>query len=535
MRILAKSLLKPGRKEYGAAALLLSFALLFAGGCATNPVTGRSELQVISASQEVMLGAQNFQPMQQAEGGALINFPEVSDYVSRVGQSLAQVSDRPELPYEFVVVNNPVPNAWALPGGKIGINRGLLTELRSEAELAAVLSHEIVHAAARHGAKAVERGMLLQAGLVGIGLASQNHDYRDLIVGGAGISAQLLNLRHSRDAEREADFFGMKYMAAAGYDVRAAIELQRTFVRMAEEKGHGNEGWLAGMFSSHPPSRERVLANERSASAYPAGGRVGREEHDQALAALREAAPAYEALASGYEALAQNQPRRALQFAQQASRLRGDEAHFFGLEGKARYALGDVGGAIRTFDRAIALNPAYFDFYLQRGLLLKELGRVEAAEQDLARSASLLPTAEAHQALGMLAVQAGNYEQATSNLRIAASALSPAGRSARDTLTRIELPVQPGRYIQVSVRRDAQGYLLLRVENTAPLAVKNVRINVNMINPEGRVISRSPVLIPDVIPSGAGRNAPTRIGPFGTDTQVAASIRVSLDAAAIAE
>ena len=84
--------------------------------------------------------------------------PELTKYVNEVGQRLAAVSDR-KLPYEFVVINNSVPNAWALPGGKIAVHRGLLIELNSEAELAAVLGHEIVHAAARHGAKGMERGI----------------------------------------------------------------------------------------------------------------------------------------------------------------------------------------------------------------------------------------------------------------------------------------------------------------------------------------------------------------------------------------
>ena len=102
--------------------------------------------------------------MRQAEGGDFDVLPEPTAYVNEVGKKLAAVSDR-QLPYEFVVLNNSVPNAWALPGGKIAVNRGLLTELRSEAELAAVLGHEIVHAAARHGAKAQERGTLPQVGL----------------------------------------------------------------------------------------------------------------------------------------------------------------------------------------------------------------------------------------------------------------------------------------------------------------------------------------------------------------------------------
>ncbi len=130
-------------------------------GCGTNPVTGKKEFQFISTGQEVQIGEQNYAPSRQSQGGDLTVLPELTAYVSEVGQKLAAVSDR-DLPYEFVVLNSSVPNAWALPGGKIAVNRGLLTTLENEAELAAVLGHEIVHAAARHGAKAQERGAFMQ-------------------------------------------------------------------------------------------------------------------------------------------------------------------------------------------------------------------------------------------------------------------------------------------------------------------------------------------------------------------------------------
>ena len=132
-------------------------------GCGVNPVTGKKEIQFVSEAQELKIGEQNYAPTRQGEGGDFDVLPELTAYVNEVGQKLAAVADR-KLPYEFVVLNNSVPNAWALPGGKIAVNRGLLTELKSEAELAAVLGHEIVHAAARHGAKAQERGTLLQVG-----------------------------------------------------------------------------------------------------------------------------------------------------------------------------------------------------------------------------------------------------------------------------------------------------------------------------------------------------------------------------------
>ena len=142
---------------------LLALCAVLAG-CGVNPVTGKKELQFVSEAQELQIGAQHYSPTRQSEGGDLTVLPELTAYVNGVGQKLAAVADR-KLPYEFVVLNNSVPNAWALPGGKIAINRGLLTELQNEAELAAVLGHEIVHAAARHGAKAQERGTLMQAGL----------------------------------------------------------------------------------------------------------------------------------------------------------------------------------------------------------------------------------------------------------------------------------------------------------------------------------------------------------------------------------
>ena len=171
--------------------LLLSVVLLAAAlsGCATNPVTGKTELSLLPESTEIELGQSNYQPMLQAQGGEYVLDPQLTAYVAEIGHKLAKVSDRPHLPYEFVVVNDSIPNAWALPGGKIAVNRGLLVELNNEAELAAVLGHEIVHAAARHGAKSMERGLLLQVGVMAVGLAARNEDYAPLLVGGAGVAA----------------------------------------------------------------------------------------------------------------------------------------------------------------------------------------------------------------------------------------------------------------------------------------------------------------------------------------------------------
>ena len=146
--------------------LLLWTMIAFLSGCAINPVTGQNELSLVSEQQELAIGAQQYAPARQSQGGDYEVDHQLTAYVNQVGQRLAAVSDR-KLPYEFKVLNSSVPNAWALPGGKISINRGLLTELQSEAELAAVLGHEIVHAAAKHGVQSMSTGMLLQAGAAG--------------------------------------------------------------------------------------------------------------------------------------------------------------------------------------------------------------------------------------------------------------------------------------------------------------------------------------------------------------------------------
>src|SRR5690606_20059217 len=282
---------------------ILAFALATLASCTINPVTGERELALVSAENEVAIGEQQYAPSRQMQGGDYVTDPALTAYVAGVGQRMAEVSDR-ALPYEFVVLNSSVPNAWALPGGEIAVNRGLLLELDSEAELAAVLGHEIVHAAARHGAQSMQRGMILQGALLATAIATADSgNYSGLAIGAASIGAQLINQRHGRGAELESDLYGTRYMAEAGYDPQAAVALQQTFVRLSE--GRGNEGWLAGLFASHPPSTERVERNRETVATLPAGGELGRDRYHAAIAGIVATRPAYEAHDEGRKALSE--------------------------------------------------------------------------------------------------------------------------------------------------------------------------------------------------------------------------------------
>ena len=419
---------------------LLFLAALVLAGCAVNPVTGERQLALVSEREEISIGEQHYGTTQQSMGGPYKTDEELNRYVQRVGQRLAEVSDRPQLPYEFVVINDGTPNAWALPGGKIGINRGLLLEMESEAELAAVLGHEIVHAAARHGAQRMERGLLLQAGImaVGIGASAAERDIGPLLVAGAGVGATLIMQRHSRSHELEADYYGMQYMARAGYDPQGAVDLMETFLRMFDRR---EPSWLEGMFASHPPSRERLEANRATAQelASQCGEcRMGRSEYQQAIAGLQARQEAYEAHEKAKEALKQGNAGEALRLANQAIEKYPDEALFHGLRGDALAKQGRHEQAVQAYDRAVSRNREYFAFHLGRGLSHQALGNTSQARRDFQRSNDLLPNAIAHNALGKLALAAGNRDRAQGHFTLAAQSDSPEGREARELLQRMQ-------------------------------------------------------------------------------------------------
>lgn len=378
--------------------LLCGFVFLLTG-CATNPVTGKSEVQFFSEAYEVSVGTEAYPPQVQMSGGMYNLDPQLSAYVNEVGTKLAKVSDRPQLPYEFVVVNDGTLNAWALPGGKIAINRGLLLMMRNEAELAAVLAHEIVHSAARHGVKQMERGLILQIGLIGVSEAvDEDWQATSLIVGGAAIGVGML--KYSRDAETEADFYGQVYMVRSGYDPMGAVTLHELF---AEE--HFSEG---GWLSTHPGSLKRVRDNRKALEEFAREGELGVDTYQQKLAKLRSWQPAYASYEQGLKALQEDKnPREALRLAQDAQKKLPQEALFAYLEARSHQALQNQDAGLKALDRAVQLNPDWFLFWLERGLAHEKMGKKQLAQKDLNRSMTLLPTEKAQKALKRIGVAGG--------------------------------------------------------------------------------------------------------------------------------
>ncbi|MGH7480528.1 MAG: M48 family metalloprotease [Longimicrobiales bacterium] len=234
------------------AALAALGALFWGTGCATNPVTGETELALISEQQEIQLGQQTAQQVAASIG--LVQDDALQAYVQRVGETLARASERPRLPWTFRVVDDPTPNAFALPGGYIFLTRGMLALMDSEAELAAVLGHEIGHVTARHSVNQISRAQLAQIGL-GIGgiLVPELQQFGGL----ASAGLQLLFLKYGRDDERQADELGFAYAGNAGYDLREMDDVFASLQRIGEREGRsGLPTWL----SSHPAPAERIEA-----------------------------------------------------------------------------------------------------------------------------------------------------------------------------------------------------------------------------------------------------------------------------------
>jgi predicted Zn-dependent protease len=220
------------------------------GSCARNPVTGKSELSLVSEAQEIQMGQQAAQEVAQTIG--LYDDANAQAYVAEIGKPIAASSERPNLPWEFHVVDDASVNAFALPGGFIYVTRGLMTTINDEAEFATVIGHEIGHVTNRHSVQMISKSQLAQLGL-GIGsiLSSDIAKFGQL----ASAGLQVLFLKYSRDAENQADQAGFRYALNQGYDVREMPKVFQTLDRISQTGGGGKlPEWLA----THPNPGNRI-------------------------------------------------------------------------------------------------------------------------------------------------------------------------------------------------------------------------------------------------------------------------------------
>ena len=277
-----------------ASLLLVAAGLALAApvGCQRVPTTGQRAFILLSWDQEIALGREAGPELEKEFGGPLQDL-SIQAYVRTVGAQAARSArhpNLPELPYQFTVLDSDVVNAFALPGGPIYVTRGLLGELATEGQLAAVLGHELAHVHSRHSSQQISKQLgwdivlaaasaAMSRSAEGARVAAQTEDL-------AKVVASLVQMKYGRDMESEADRFGLDYLAAAGYDPQEMVNLLNVFVSM---KGARPPEFL----STHPNPENRVGAVEEIIrTKYPnRGGRVADDEYRREVLSLLKAGP----------------------------------------------------------------------------------------------------------------------------------------------------------------------------------------------------------------------------------------------------
>ncbi len=241
-----------------AVALLLATILL--PTCSRNPVTGKKELSLMSTEKEIKMG-QGYDPQVVAQYGKYEN-EAMQAFINEKGKEMAAISHRPNLPYEFKILDSPIINAFAVPGGYVYFTRGIMAHFNNEAEFAGVLGHEIGHVTARHSARQYSKQMLAQAGfIVGVIASKEFRNYADVAQQGLG----LLFLKFSRSNESESDKLGVEYSTKIGYDAKEMANFFNTLKRM-----RGDAEGPPTMLSTHPDPGDRFTKVGQMAKKWQA-------------------------------------------------------------------------------------------------------------------------------------------------------------------------------------------------------------------------------------------------------------------------
>ena len=230
----------------------LSASLLISNSCAVNPVTGKKQIVLMSESQEIAMGAAA-DPEIVAQYGRYED-KILQDFITQKGNEMAAISHRPDLKYEFKIVDSEVLNAFAVPGGYVYFTRGIMAHFNNEAEFAGVLGHEIGHITARHSVSQQSKAILGQVGLIGsMILVPQVAEFAEPLSEGLG----LLFLKFGRDAERQSDELGVEYSSKIGYDAK---EMAGFFKTLERQSSGSESAELPDFLSTHPNPGDRNMA-----------------------------------------------------------------------------------------------------------------------------------------------------------------------------------------------------------------------------------------------------------------------------------
>ena len=364
-------------------------------GCATNPVTGESQLMLVDKNDEIAMD-QKQSPHQISADYGPSGDRMLAAYISDVGNRLSSLSHRPDMPYSYRVVDATYVNAYAFPGGTIATTRGIMASLEDEAALAALLGHEIGHVNARHTASRMSKALLTQLAVVGLVVvaASQDENMAPLAAGLGALGAGALLAKYSRDDERQADALGMEYMVKGGHNPQGMVGLMDVLRSMNKHKPNA----LEKMFSTHPMSDERYATAVNRISAEYSDAKslaLGKERYMDNTANIRKIKPALELMQKGESSmmkkkyssaegqfssalkkapddyagnlmmakcqLAQKKHKSAKQYAQKAKSIKPSEAqsnHVLGMANLFMKNYSGAYGAFQEYERTLPGNPS---------------------------------------------------------------------------------------------------------------------------------------------------------------------------------
>ena len=362
-----------------------------AAGCAANPVTGKSQFMTVSEQEEIQIDRQ-YSPMQFSDDYGPVQDAALNAYVNGVGRAMTPRSHRPNMPYSFRVVNATYINAYAFPGGSIACTRGILLNLDNEAELAALLGHEIGHVNARHTAEQMSKGQLSSILVGGLSIiadvAAPGMGQIASGLGSAGAGAFLAS--YSRDNERQADALGTDYMVKAGYGPEGMVGLMEMLNSLNKSKPSSIEL----MFATHPMSDERyqtAVNTVRTTYASSRGLPLYRERYMDHTAALRAIRGAVEEMQKGDKALGAKNFSQAESHYQTA--LKQAPSDYAGLVSMAKCQLlqKKFSEGARYARQAQSIYPQEAQGHYLSGFAGLNLKQYEAAYKDFQASQRLLP------------------------------------------------------------------------------------------------------------------------------------------------
>ncbi|MDY6821437.1 MAG: M48 family metalloprotease [Deferribacterota bacterium] len=378
------------RREFIKNLSILLFSIC-TSNCAKDPITGEKVFSFLDKNDEIKIDKENAKFQFSADYGKVQDI-KLNSYIESVGIKLAKFSHRPDMPYSFRVVNAVYVNAYTFPAGSVAITRGMIINLNSEAELAAVLGHEIGHVSARHTAKRMSKAVLISGILTGlmIYLNVENNPFVPVVSSAASLGSSILLASYSRKDELQADALGLEYMINAGYSPEGMLELFNMLMSLEKDE----PSLLEVMFSTHPMSEERYNNVKDIISKKYNNKReyvIGRERFMDNTASLRKIKEAIMLLQKAAKFMSSNKYVESKKYIKKALNIAPDD--YVGLVFMAicNYHLNSYDEALKYTNLAEDVYPDEGQAHFLKGLILIKLEKYEESLKSFDKYNEILP------------------------------------------------------------------------------------------------------------------------------------------------